>query len=49
MAEQLCPVCGCTIGDEAYEEEGALYCCESCATGGQCACGCCTIVEEQEQ
>ena len=49
MAEQLCPVCGCTIGDEAYEKEGVIYCCESCATGEQCDCGCCTVVEEQEQ
>jgi len=31
MAEQLCPACGCTIGDEAYEEEGVIYCYESCA------------------
>ncbi len=49
MPEQLCPVCGCTIGDKVYEKEGIIYCCESCATGGQCGCGCCTIVEEKEQ
>ncbi len=50
MTVQLCPVCGCSIGDEAYEKEEVTYCCEPCATGeGQCACGCCTIVEEQEQ
>ena len=50
MAEQLCPVCGCTITpDEAYEKEGVMYCCEPCATGqGQCECDCCAIVEEQE-
>ncbi len=34
MAEQLCPVCGCTITPgEAYEKEGVMYCCEPCATG----------------
>ncbi len=51
MAEQLCPVCGCTITpDEAHEEEGVMYCCEPCTTEqGQCDCGCCAIVEEQEQ
>ncbi len=44
MTVQLCPVCGCSIGDEAYEKEEVTYCCEPCATGeGQCACGCCTI------
>ena len=51
MVEQLCPVCGCTIiPDETYEKEGVKYCCEPCATSqGQCECGCCTVVEEQEQ
>jgi hypothetical protein len=48
MAEQLCPVCGCVISDKAYEKEGVKYCCEPCATGGQCECGCCSIVEEEE-
>lgn len=51
MAEQLCPVCGCTITPgEAYEKEGVMYCCEPCATGeGQCECGCCTMVEEKKE
>ncbi|MFH0768228.1 MAG: hypothetical protein V1932_01515 [Chloroflexota bacterium] len=51
MAEQICPVCGCTINpDEGYEKEGITYCCEPCATGeGQCECGCCAVAEEQEQ
>jgi hypothetical protein len=50
MVVQLCPVCGCTIGDEVYEKEGGTYCCEPCATGkGQCECGCCEVVEKQEQ
>ncbi|RJQ40706.1 MAG: metallothionein [Dehalococcoidia bacterium] len=46
MVEQLCPVCGCQIGEDAYEEGGTLYCCVPCATEGQCECGCC---EEEEQ
>ena len=51
MAEQICPVCACTIiPNKTYEKEGVTYCCEPCATGqGQCECGCCTVVEEQEQ
>ena len=40
MAEQVCPECGCEIMDEAFEKEGVLYCCEPCATGCNCLCGC---------
>ena len=47
MAEQLCPVCGCTISEGGgYEKGGTVYCCEACATGGQCECGCCTVIEK---
>jgi hypothetical protein len=49
MMEQLCPVCGCAIVDEGYEKEGVLYCCEPCASGGPCECGCCEVVEEEEE
>ena len=45
MAEQICPVCGCTIDEEGYEKEGTVYCCEPCATGRPCSCGCCEVVE----
>lgn len=45
MTEQICPVCGCKVVGDGHEKEGVLYCCESCATGGQCDCGCCKIVE----
>lgn len=51
MAEQLCPVCGCHITGDASEQNGVLYCCQPCADGGQCQCGCCEreeIDEEQE-
>ena len=41
MAEQICPVCGCAISGEGYEKDGVVYCCEPCATGGACECGCC--------
>jgi hypothetical protein len=44
--QQVCPVCGCPIGEDAYEENGLLYCCEPCATQGQCECGCCEVEEE---
>lgn len=48
MTEQICPVCGCTVVGDGHEKDGVLYCCESCATGGQCDCGCCKIVEAEE-
>jgi hypothetical protein len=48
MTEQICPVCGCTIGNKSHETEGLKYCCESRTTGqGQCVCSCCTIVENK--
>ena len=43
MVEQLCPVCDCVIADEAYKKEEVVYCCEPCATAGQCECGCCEV------
>ena len=30
-----------------YDKAGIKYCCEPCATGGQCECGCCAPVEEE--
>ena len=44
--EKVCPVCGCHIGDGAYEEKGILYCCEPCAKQGQCECSCCEASEK---
>ncbi|HEY55303.1 MAG TPA: hypothetical protein G4N91_03390 [Dehalococcoidia bacterium] len=49
MAEPICPVCGCTVVDGGYQKEGTVYCCESCATGGQCQCGCGTIIEKEPE
>lgn len=51
MAEQLCPVCGCTIVGDGYKHEGKTYCCQPCASGSpsQCECGCCTFTEESEK
>jgi len=46
MAEQICPTCGCTIAGQGEEKDGVLYCCQPCAEGGQCECGCCEIVAE---
>jgi hypothetical protein len=48
MSEQICPVCGCRVGSNAYKRNGVLCCCHSCATGGQCECGCCEEVEPNE-
>lgn len=47
--EQLCPVCGCHIGADAYKKGKVLYCCHACAIGGQCECGCCKPVEKKEE
>lgn len=49
MVEQLCPKCRCYIGVDAYEQEGVLYCCKPCATGGHCECGCCEIENAEER
>ncbi len=49
MVEQLCPVCGCSVSDEAHEKGGAVYCCEPCATGSVCECGCCAVVKEKPE
>jgi len=51
MAEktkQICPVCGCAIGSEAYKKEGVAYCCEPCATNRGCECGCCKEAKKQK-
>jgi hypothetical protein len=41
MAQQICPVCDCDIGDKSYEKEGIVYCCQPCAEGSSCECSCC--------
>lgn len=41
MVEQICPACGCYISGEGHKKKGVVYCCEPCATGGACECGCC--------
>ena len=46
MSEKLCPACGCVIGEDAYEEEGVVYCCELCAGELACDCGCYVILDE---
>jgi hypothetical protein len=42
--KQLCPSCGCHIGESAHEKGSVIYCCQPCAEGksSQCGCGCCT-------
>lgn len=49
MTEQLCPVCSCVVIGTGYEKEGVTYCCEPCASGGRCVCGCCAAAEEPEE
>ncbi len=48
-AERVCPVCGCQLGESPYKEGEVFYCCEACATGGQCECGCCKVVEKTDK
>lgn len=43
--ERLCPACGCQLGGSPYKKGGLLYCCEPCANGGPCECGCCKVEE----
>jgi hypothetical protein len=47
MAENICPTCGCVIGDHGLEKDGVIYCGEPCTSGTQCECGCCSIAEEE--
>lgn len=49
MAVQICPICSCEVGATAYKQEEMTYCCEPCATGGSCVCGCCEVVETKER
>ncbi|MBI2906879.1 MAG: hypothetical protein HYX92_04385 [Chloroflexi bacterium] len=49
MVEQLCPECGCAIVGTGYELNNLIYCCSPCANGDSCVCGCCGIVEENEE
>ncbi len=46
MAEDYCPECGCSIDEYACEKLGVTYCCEPCASGYDCECGC---VEEDDE
>ena len=48
MTAHSCPVCGCLLSGEGDESERAISCCEPCAAGSVCACGCC-IEEEKEE
>ncbi len=47
MAEQICPACGCYISGEGHEKDGVVYCCEPCATGDACGCGCCRPMKKE--
>jgi len=48
MATQTCPECGCIIGEGSYMREGINYCCEACAEGEACECGCCEVEKDEE-
>jgi hypothetical protein len=42
---QICPKCGCHIGEAPYKKGDVLYCCRACAEGGRCTCGGCDEIE----
>ncbi len=46
--KQICPVCGCVVGSDAYNKDGVTYCCEPCATQNECECGCCKEAKKQK-
>ncbi len=46
---EICPVCGCQLGEGPYKKGEVYYCCEPCATGGVCDCGCCKVVPKEDQ
>ncbi len=45
---EVCPACGCQLGESPYKDVEVYYCCEPCATGGACDCGCCKVVPKEE-
>jgi hypothetical protein len=49
MFQQRCPECGCLIGEDAFEKEGVVYCCEPCAMGEECECSGCAEEEDAEK
>ncbi|MBI4296171.1 MAG: hypothetical protein HY667_03525 [Chloroflexi bacterium] len=49
MVEPVCPKCGCRFVGMGYVDKDILYCCEPCATGGECECGCCTFKDPNEE
>ena len=44
----VCPVCGCQLGESPYKEGEVYYCCEACAKGDVCDCGNCKVVTKDE-
>ncbi|MBI4493633.1 MAG: hypothetical protein HY690_12655 [Chloroflexi bacterium] len=38
MSGLSCPNCGLTIGGQAINQDGVLYCCQGCADRTYCSC-----------
>lgn len=49
MVEKVCPKCGCRFIGMGYVDKDILYCCEPCAKGGDCECGCCTFKDPDDE
>ena len=48
-ADELCPRCGCRLGESPYKQGEVWYCCQPCATGGDCECGDCKVVPKEDK
>lgn len=49
MSSQICIACGCMLGEESYERDGAQFCCEECADDEACTCEGCTMIEDDDE
>ncbi len=47
--EMTCPRCGCKFTGLGCLKDHVLYCCESCAMGGDCECEGCAFEEEEQR
>ena len=48
VMKDVCPVCGCQLGESPYKQGEVYYCCKACAVGDPCECGCCEVVPKEE-
>jgi hypothetical protein len=49
IIEIICPRCGCKFTGLGFFRDKVLYCCETCADGGDCECEGCADEDEPAQ